>query len=186
MRSGGHVLLKIIEPETPDQLNAVRRLCWDYRDFLLTLDERSVQIVQTFYAKEKYARLMDTLAADHAPPDGGLKLAMLDGEPIGCGMFHTIAPGVAEIKRVYVRDTARGSGAGRAIMLSLIETCRDLGFDYIRMDTGKPLKAATQLYLSLGFHLRGAYSEIPEIARDYLLFFEMQLTEVKKSKDNDN
>ncbi|NOD46506.1 MULTISPECIES: GNAT family N-acetyltransferase [unclassified Ruegeria] len=179
-------MLKIIEPETPDQLNAVRRLCWDYRDFLLTLDEKSVQIVQTFYPKQKYARLMDNIEVDHAPPNGGIKLAVLEGEPIGSGMFHTIAPGVAEIKRVYVTDAARGSGAGRAIMLSLIETCRDLGFDYIRMDTGKPLEAATQLYLSLGFTLRDAYSEIPEIARDHLIFFEMSLTKLKKTKNNDS
>lgn len=179
-------MLNIIEPETPDQLNAVRRLCWDYRDFLLTLDEQSVQIVQTFYPREKYARLMDAIEVDHAPPSGGIKLAVVGDEPIGCGMFHTIAPGVAEIKRVFVTDAARGTGAGRAIMLSLIETCRDLGFDHIRMDTGKPLEAATRLYLSLGFQLRDAYSEIPEIARDHLLFFEMSLTKFNKSKNTDN
>ena len=170
-------MLNIIEPETPDQFEAVRRLCWDYRDFLLALDERTAQIVQAFYPSEKYTRVMDNIDAEHTPPNGGIKLALLHGEPVGCGMFHTYEPGVAEIKRVFVTDAARGTGAGCAIMLSLIEMCRNLGFDYIRMDTGKPLEAATRLYLSLGFHLRDAYYQTPVIARDHLLFFEMPLFE---------
>ena len=94
-------------------------------------------------------------------------------------MFHALEPGVAEIKRVFVNDKARGTGAGCAIMLALIEQCRDDGYGYIRMDTGKPLEAATRLYLSLGFKLRDAYSDIPEVAKDHLLFFEMALASDK-------
>lgn len=168
-------MLSIINPETPDQLDAVRRLCWEYRDFLLTLDERSVQIVQAVYPQEKYARVLEAIETDHMPPSGGMRLALLNEQPIGCGMFHTLEPGVAEIKRVYVNEQARGTGAGCAIMLSLIEQCRSDGFEYIRMDTGKPLEAATQLYLSLGFQLRDAYSDLPEIVEGHLLFFEMSL-----------
>ncbi|WP_420586883.1 GNAT family N-acetyltransferase [Ruegeria sp.] len=168
-------MLNIIEPRTPDHFDAVRRLCWEYRDFLLMLDERSRSIVRTFYPREKYARLMTAIEAEHSPPNGGTCLAIKGDQPVGCGMFHTIEPGVAEIKRVFVADTARGTGAGFAIMQYLIKQCRDLGFDYIRMDTGKPLEAATRLYLSMGFRLRDAYSEIPEIADGHLLFFEMDL-----------
>ncbi|NVO55507.1 GNAT family N-acetyltransferase [Rhodobacteraceae bacterium B1Z28] len=168
-------MLSIINPQTPDQFDAVRRLCWDYRDFLLSLDSTTEEVVQTLYPHEKYVRLMDAIETEHTPPNGGALLALLDGQPVGCGMYHTIEPGIAEIKRVFVNDTARGTGTGCAIMLALIERCRDGGYDFIRMDTGKPLEAATRLYLSLGFQLRGAYSDIPEIAKDHLLFFEMPL-----------
>lgn len=168
-------MLQIIEPETPDQFDAVRRLCWDYRDFLLSLDPRSKQIVRTFYPRDKYTAVMDAIETEHTRPNGGTRLAMLDGQAVGCGMFQTIAPGVAEIKRVFVNKTARGTGAGCALMQALIDQCREGGFDVIRMDTGKPLEAATRLYLSLGFKLRDCYYDVPEIARGQLLFFEMPL-----------
>ncbi|WP_037316087.1 GNAT family N-acetyltransferase [Ruegeria halocynthiae] len=168
-------MLSIIEPKTPDHFDAVRRLCWDYRDFLLTLDPKSQSIVQTVYPREKYVRLMDVIEVEHSPPKGGACLVLKEGQPIGCGMFHTIAPSVAEIKRVFVTENARGTGAGYAIVQSLIEQCRRQGFEYVRMDTGKPLETAARLYLSMGFHLRDAYAEVPEIAEGHLLFFEMQL-----------
>lgn len=168
-------MLRITEPTTPDQIDAVRRLCWDYRDFLLTLDAHSQKIVRTFYPREKYARILSSIDTEHSPPNGGMRLALKDDHPVGCGMFHTIAPRVAEIKRVYVADSARGAGVGFALMQSLIEQCRQRGFDFIRMDTGKPLQAAARLYLSMGFCLRDAYSEIPDIAKGHLLFFEMDL-----------
>nr|WP_170572128.1 GNAT family N-acetyltransferase [Ruegeria atlantica] len=168
-------MLRIIEPRTPNHFNEVRRLCWEYRDFLLTLDEKSVRVVKTFYPRDVYAQLLDEIEVEHAPPAGGVRLALMNGQAVGCGMFRTIGPGVAEIKRVFVSDVARGTGAGYAVMMSLIDQCRKQGFDCIRMDTGKPLEAATRLYLSMGFQLRDAYSEVPEIAKDTLLFFEMPL-----------
>lgn len=169
-------MLEVIEAETPDHFDEVRRLCWEYRDFLLTLDAKSVRVVKTYYPRDVYAQLMENIEVEHACPDGGVRLVLKDGQAVGCGMFRTIEPGIAEIKRVFVNEAARGTGAGHAVMLSLIEQCRKQGFDCIRMDTGKPLKAATRLYLSMGFQLRGAYSEIPEVAKGTLLFFEMSLS----------
>lgn len=168
-------MLEIISPRIPEHLEMVRRLCWDYRDFLLTLDPGSRRIVETFYPEDNYARIMDRLEVEHASPQGAIRLALKGGEPVGCGMFHTLEPGIAEIKRVYVTDEARGTGAGCAIMQDLIEQCRADGFERIRMDTGKPLIAATRLYLSLGFELRDPYYEVPEVADGHLLFFEMEL-----------
>lgn len=168
-------MIKVVDATTAEQLDAVRQLCWAYRDFLLTFDAENARIIRTFYPHEVYADLMENLTRDSAPPNGSVKLALKDGEPVGCGMSRTLEPGVAEIKRVYVTDSARGTGAGRAIMTALIDQCRADGFKVIRMDTGKPLKAATQLYLSLGFELRGPYYDVPEIADGLLLFFELRL-----------
>lgn len=168
-------MLSIIEPQTPEQFDAVRRLCWDYHSFLLTLDSRSREIVQAFYPHKKYAEVLAAIETEHVRPRGGTRLAVLDGQAVGCGMFQTIGPGIAEIKRVFVTDAARGTGAGRALMLSIIDQCREDGFETIRMDTGKPLEAATRLYLALGFKLRDAYYDVPEIAQGHLLFFEMPL-----------
>lgn len=168
-------MLEIKTPETVEETDHVRQMCWEYRDFLMSLGPEDVRIVTTFYPKDRYAALMAALEREHAAPAGGLKLALKDGAPVGCGMFHTVLPGAAEIKRVYVRDSARGLGAGRALMQALMDDCRARGFERIVMDTGRVQVAAQQLYLSLGFRLRGPYQEIPPETLDRLVFFEMTL-----------
>lgn len=168
-------MLKIIEPETPDQLDAVRRLCWDYHAYLRALSPFDAKLVDQIYPKAKYQSLLDRLTEDHAPPSGAICLAVADGEPVGCGMYHQFSEDTAEIKRVFVSDSARGTGAGRAIMTALISQARDAQYKRILMDTSNPLKAAQSLYLSLGFKLRGPYQELPKIADGHLLFFEMPL-----------
>lgn len=108
-------------------------------------------------------------------PQGAIRLAIKNNVAVGCGMYHALAPDTAEIKRVYITEPARGTGAGFAVMNSLIEQARQSGYRRILMDTSKPLRAAQKLYLSMGFVLREPYQDVPEIAQDHLLFFEMQL-----------
>lgn len=168
-------MVEIVTPQTPEQFDAVRRLCWQYRDFLLAISPQSRVIAETFYPEAKYAAVMDRLEVEHAAPAGGVRLVLSRGEPVGCGMFHTLKPGIAEIKRVYLTDAARGQGAGLALMNALVRACREQGFAAIRMDTGAPLEAAQNLYDAMGFKRRDPYYEPPEIARDFLRFFEMRL-----------
>ena len=167
--------MQIVDAQSRDHFQAVRRLCWEYRDFLLSLGGTDAEAVLHFYPVEKYARLMEGLEAEHMAPAGGIKLALQSNTTIGCGMFHTFAPGTAEIKRVYVRQDARGTGAGRAIMESLVAACRAAGFRRILMDTGRALTAAQGLYLSMGFRARGPYQDLPEELLPLLRFFEMEL-----------
>lgn len=168
-------MLTIVRPKTPEQFDAVRALCWEYRDFLVSLGGRDAEVVLYAYPQDKFERLMQSLEAQHAPPDGGIRLALVNGSAVGCGMFQCIGDQTAEIKRVFVRDIARGTGAGRALMEALIADCRALGFKRILMDTGSALTAAQKLYQSLGFVPRGPYSALPKSILDGLVFFEMNL-----------
>lgn len=167
--------LEIRAPETAADHDAIRALCWEYRAFLLTLPTETRALVRKVYARDGYAALLDRLEELHTPPQGVLRLALLDGTPVGCGMAHTLTPGTAEIKRVYLRDEARGKGAGFALMQALIAGCREQGFARIVMDTGHELTAAKALYLSMGFRLRGPYQQMPPEAEGHLVFFEMDL-----------
>ena len=168
-------MVEITPPRTPRDVDAARALCWEYRDFLLDLGSPHTEVMKGFYPAQKYREITQGLEALHAPPEGGLQLAVDGADVLGCGMFHTLEPGVAEIKRVYLRPGARGTGAGRALMQALIAQCRTQGFGMIRMDTSTPLQRARALYLDLGFREREAYYEVPENARGLLLFFEMAL-----------
>jgi putative acetyltransferase len=167
--------VEIVTPRTAEQFDAVRALCRQYRDYLLALSPQSRVIVETFYPEDRYAAILDRLETEHAPPAGGIRLALRGGAPVGCGMFHTLEPGIAEIKRVFLTHEARGTGLGHALMQALVEQCRADGFTAIRMDTGQPLLAAQRLYDAMGFFRRGPYYEVPEVADGFLVFFEMKL-----------
>lgn len=84
-------------------------------------------------------------------------LLALEGErALGCGAWRVLEPGVAEIKRVYVRSEARGLGVGRSLVQSLLDEMRGVGV--VRLDTAPEMRQAIKLYESLGFRRIPAYS----------------------------
>jgi ribosomal protein S18 acetylase RimI-like enzyme len=75
-----------------------------------------------------------------------------DASALGCGGLVALStPGDAEIKRVYVRPSARGRGIGEAITVELMRMAETLGFTRIRLDTAPELTTAIRLYERLGF-----------------------------------
>lgn len=163
-------------PRTAAEFDAVRELCWEYRDYLLRfLPSPDVDFVRAAYSEDSYTALMDALQTEHVPPKGGCILALEGNEAHGCGMFHTFEPGIAEIKRIFVRENARGTGLGRAITQALIDGCRDMGFSSILMDTSRQQTTAHKLYMSMGFVERGPYQQVPVNMVNRLHYYEMTL-----------
>ena len=111
------------------------------------------------------------------PPDGRLLLASDDSGMIGCACARTIHAGLAEIKRVYVRPSGRGSGTGRALIQRILVELRDAGYTSVRLETGTFMPAAQKLYRSLGFKDIAPYeeSETPADQRQHAMFFELTL-----------
>ena len=74
-----------------------------------------------------------------------------DGEPVGCGGLRQLAPGVGEIKRMFVREAARGRGHGRRLLTELEAAARAAGYRRIRLYTTEVLAEARALYESAGY-----------------------------------
>jgi amino-acid N-acetyltransferase len=54
-------------------------------------------------------------------------VAVEDGQVIGCGALHVMWEDLAEVRTVAVHPSHHGHGIGSALLLSLIDTARDLG-----------------------------------------------------------
>ncbi|MCI0658875.1 MAG: GNAT family N-acetyltransferase [Acidobacteria bacterium] len=98
-----------------------------------------------------FERELAGLPGDYAPPSGRLLLAWVDGQPVGCVALRRIEDGLCEMKRLYLKPSMRRDGAGRRLTLTLIQEARSLGYQRIRLDTLPIMKAAVNLYRSLGF-----------------------------------
>jgi GNAT superfamily N-acetyltransferase len=84
-------------------------------------------------------------------PRARLYLAEVGGEPVGIGGLRPLGADEAEIKRMYVRPSSRGLGAGRAIVQRLIDDARALGYRTIRLDSARFMHEAHALYRRFGF-----------------------------------
>ena len=112
------------------------------------------------------------LPGRYAEPEGTLLLARLDGLIAGCGALRKSAPGICEMKRLYVEQATRGSGLGRTLAVSLIEAGQARGYRSMRLDTLPFMEPAIALYRSLGFKEIDRYdAESPANA----LYFELAL-----------
>lgn len=137
-------------------------------DLRRVVDARDLDAVRTLVREhvDAHSTVHDAAAADalvaslpvpYEPPGGGLWLARVDGEPAGCAALHPLAPGIAEVKRMYVRPACRGRGVARALAEQVIAHARSLGYERLRLGTLTSMHAAQALYVSLGFRPIAAY-----------------------------
>lgn len=123
---------------------------------------------------QNYAEEMAGMPGKYAPPHGELFLARnVEGEAVGCIALRPLSEEACEMKRLWVRDSAKGSGLGKALAATAIETGKALGYRRIRLDTLPRMVAALKLYRSLGFSDIEAYYTSP-IADMH--FLELDLT----------
>jgi putative acetyltransferase len=100
-------------------------------------------------------------------------VARLDGQAVGTGALVLEEGGRAELKRMFVREDARGRGIGRAILQTLEQMARRENISLVRLETGVKQPEAINLYEREGYAERGpfgAYRPDP-----YSVFMEKRL-----------
>ena len=115
------------------------------------------------------------IEAELAALPGGYDAILVarDGEEVaGCVALRPLEDGACEMKRLYVRPSARGTGTGRALVEASIARAQELGYATMRLDTLPTMDAARALYLALGFRRIERYNDNPI---EGVLFFELTL-----------
>ena len=69
--------------------------------------------------------------------------------------------GVCEMKRLFVRPSVRGKGIGHNLAQAILDAAREIGYDWMRLDTVASMHAARSVYQNLGFQERSAYYNNP-------------------------
>lgn len=121
-----------------------------------------------------------TLPGKYAPPAGRLYLATVDGRPAGCIAMRPLGNSICEMKRLYLRENARGLGLGRQLIERIITDARNIGYTHMRLDTFPPKMAkAVELYTRFGFRRTKPYYDNPH---NDTLFMELDLSATPETK----
>ncbi|MFI9009466.1 GNAT family N-acetyltransferase [Actinosynnema sp. NPDC053489] len=96
--------------------------------------------------------------AEFAAPLGHFLVGYVDGAPVACGGWrahdeaeHSLRPGDAEIKRMYVTGSLRGRGLARLVLASLETAARAAGRKRMVLETGLRQPEAIGLYRANGY-----------------------------------
>ena len=108
------------------------------------------------------------LPGAYAPPSGLLLLAVCGASAYGCVALRRLSESDAEMKRLYVRPSARGTGLGWALVSTLIVEAEAIGYRRLLLDTLPTMTAAIRLYESVGFHLVEPYCHNPVPGARYM------------------
>jgi len=118
------------------------------------------QILSAEYLPEqRHGLALDAIFA----PNIRFFLARLNGAAMGCGGVAFFAD-FAEVKRMYVRDVARGRGVAQALLARIEEESRVTGFSLLRLETGARQLAALRFYERAGFQICAAFGAYATMA----------------------
>jgi len=142
------VLSDLTADSAPETIQNARTLLLEYGQFVAA--HPSVTSFCYGSLRDEAAQLPDSYLNQH----GGAILAERANRPVGFVAWRTLPaqPDAWEIKRLWVRSEARGTGLGKILLQTLIDRAVSSGKTRLLLDTAPEVMAsAYRLYLQLGF-----------------------------------
>jgi ribosomal protein S18 acetylase RimI-like enzyme len=142
----------IIRPAEPHEMAVIAAL---FREYAASL------AVDLSY--QQFEAEVAALPGPYVPPAGALLLAVSPvDEPLGCVALRPLAePGACEMKRLYARPAARGTGVGHALAVAAVQAATAAGYRAMCLDTLPTMYTAQALYRRLGFEITPPYYDTP-------------------------
>lgn len=100
-------------------------------------------------------------AAKYTAPQGELLIALEGDEALGMVAYHRHSDTRCEMKRLYVRPTARGLHLGDRLVQEILRRAREAGYREMVLDTLAPMETAIYLYRKYGFQECAPYYHNP-------------------------
>jgi putative acetyltransferase len=164
-------MIEIGQIETAEDCAAVKALVLEYVAWIMTQDPdaESAPVFEGLEAE------LDALPGIFGPPTGAFLLARREGEAVGCVALRQVEPGVAELKRMYVRPGQRGDGVGHQLVEAVIAAARAAGHRRIVLESYHTLTGAQRIYRALGFRDVPEPKDFPAKWHGRVVFMEMAL-----------
>ncbi len=112
------------------------------------------------YLLKQYGALQDYYGqfnkTDNIP---NVVVAYVNEEPVGCGCFKKFEATSVEVKRMFVKEIARGKGIGAAILQELEKWAAESGHQAAVLELGNNQPEAIRLYQKQGFEVIPNYGQ---------------------------
>ena len=168
-------MVEIVPAQTDEHLQQVRAMFNELVEYYRTGIDAHVPDLNDVPGMTGYEAEFETLPGIYGPPEGRLLIALDNGEVVGCGCFKKFANGVCELKRLWVRPAARGSGCGKALVEALIQEARQVDYQTMLLETEISLKTAQAIYAAAGFTRTEPYFDGPEEIQQRSVFMRLDL-----------
>ena len=90
-------------------------------------------------------------AEEFSPPDGGMLIGLVDGQPVTGGAFRRFDADTAELKRIWTDSSHRRRGYAKVLLEALESEIARRGYQRVYLTTGDRQPEAERLYESTGY-----------------------------------
>ena len=153
---------EILEAYSPELIKETKKLFLEYEKWL------NVSLCFQGFEEE-----VAGLPGKYSKPEGRLYIVKNNDEFIGTIALRKIEDGICEMKRLFLKDKARGKGIGNELVAKIIQDAKDIGYKSMRLDTIKEkMPKAVSIYERYGFKETTPYYHNPN---PHTLFMELEL-----------
>ena len=121
----------------------------EYKDHVNNLMH---EILVKEYGFEQFSDgILNSQNEEYCMGNNKLWIAMEDGEIIGTTGIIEIDKTSALLKKIYVKENYRGKGIAQKLLNQCLEYAKNIGYDYVYLETYHRLERAKAFYSKNGF-----------------------------------